>query len=54
MSICPEDTLWIDDCKSVKEPYDEELSEDSKTLDIKSINDASEEDETLLVICDEN
>jgi hypothetical protein len=56
MSFCPDEWGWMDDAKSVQEPYDDdaESSKDS-ALDVrpKIVGDGDEEDETLLVICDE-
>lgn len=42
-----------DDCKSIKGSFDDDYTEDSKSIEIKSVGEGSEEDETLLVICDE-
>lgn len=49
ISLCPDEF----DSKSVQEPYDEDVSKDPESDDCKIVGDGEEEDETLLVICDE-
>jgi hypothetical protein len=56
MSFCPDEWGWMDDAKSVQEPYDNDAWDTkNSTLDDspKIVGDGDEEDETLLVICDE-